>query len=90
MIDVISISFIIACSAVFMANYNEPYLWLVKKLNLNRKPFNCVLCLSWWIGIIYSITSSPSNEYLMLFLAPMSGFLAVIIERLVASLPNSY
>ncbi len=85
MIDILLISLYIACTAVFFTNYNAPYLSLLDRLRLNRKPLNCALCLSWWLGIAYTIATYSSLA--MLMIAPMGALFAIIIERLVKMLP---
>lgn len=33
-----------------------PKFWLFEKLPfLDRKPFACVVCMSWWIGVIMAL-----------------------------------
>jgi hypothetical protein len=38
---------------------SEPYQWLLDLIRLNRKPFNCPLCLSFWTFWIYGIATDP-------------------------------
>jgi hypothetical protein len=38
---------------------SEPYQYALDLLRLNRKPFNCAVCLSYWTFFIYGIASDP-------------------------------
>jgi hypothetical protein len=50
-------------STVFILLWTEwidtiPFKWLQElRLTLNFKPFNCALCLSFWLGVIISLVS---------------------------------
>lgn len=85
MIDVLIITFLIACTAVFMVNYNEPYLNILKKLKLNLKPFNCTVCFSIWLGLFYTLVCY--THLACLLIAPCSALFAIAIEKLVKMLP---
>ncbi len=64
---------------------NPAYQWLLEKLNLLRKPFNCMYCLSFWIGVIVGgVTLNP----LAVLIVPLSAsFLTVWIGRAIDALP---
>ena len=84
-IDVLLIALYVAMTAVFMVNFNQPYLEILKKLKLDRKPMNCALCFSWWLGVIMTIAMYSNVCNIMI--APMSALLAIAIEKLVKMLP---
>lgn len=75
----------IACTAVFMTNYNDPYLNILKKIKLNRKPFNCTKCFAIWLGLFFMIACY--THLACLLIAPTSALLAIAIEKLVKMLP---
>ncbi|WP_313235717.1 hypothetical protein [Sphingobacterium multivorum] len=85
MIEILIITIIIACTAVFMTSYNEPYFKLLEKLKLKRKPFTCAKCTAWWLGVI--LTIPMWTNIMCLFIAPVSALLAIVIEKLVKMLP---
>lgn len=68
---------------------NPAYIWFITKLNLDRKPFNCVYCLGWWLGVIWLIAVAFTGT-LTLFsvIVPLAAsFLAVAFNRWFDSLP---
>jgi len=38
---------------------SEPYQWLLNLLRLDRKPFNCAVCLSYWTLFAYGAIVDP-------------------------------
>ena len=72
-------------TAVFITNYNQPYLNFLNKIKMNRKPLNCALCFSFWLGVVYTILMYTNVVYLMLPF--VSALLAIVIERVVKMLP---
>ncbi|WP_185216304.1 hypothetical protein [Sphingobacterium mizutaii] len=81
MIDQLIISVMIALTAVFMTTYNDPYQWVLKKIKLDRPPFNCKVCFAWWTGIAYSILVYSSPVSLMI--APASAMLAIYLDKVI-------
>lgn len=71
---------------------NPAYLWILQKLNLERKPFNCALCLGWWFGVIYMVIVAITGTLtFQLVLVPLaSSFFAVAFNRWFNSLPVSF
>lgn len=72
-------------TGIFFTNYNTPYLNLLDKFKLNKRPFNCALCFSWWLGVAYTVACY--SNLTMIFIAPMAALLAIVVERLVKMLP---
>lgn len=68
---------------------NPAYLWLIQKVNLNFKPFNCVYCLSFWLAVIYIAIQAITGAFAiqLVFVPLATSFLAVVIERWVDNLP---
>jgi hypothetical protein len=68
---------------------NPAYLWILNRLNLDTKPFNCPLCLGWWLGVIYIVIQVFLVAFtLQLVLVPLAAsFLAVAFHRWFESLP---
>ncbi|MBA8985970.1 hypothetical protein HNP72_001104 [Sphingobacterium soli] len=85
MIEYLLISLMIGITGVFMTNYNPPYISLLEKIKLNKPPMNCTKCFSWWLGILFTIILY--THPIMILIAPCSALLAIVIERLVKSLP---
>ena len=55
------------------------YRWLLVTLNINRKPLNCVQCLSFWMGIIVGVIIM--NYIATVGLALAASFLSVAVNR---------
>lgn len=36
--------------------HSQPYQWIIKRLRLNRKPFNCPECLSMYLMLVLQLT----------------------------------
>ncbi|RKR82636.1 hypothetical protein BDD43_2821 [Mucilaginibacter gracilis] len=81
----IATSFLIAI-AVNGLMINPGYQWLLHKLKL-KKPFNCVLCLSWWVGVTYAVASL---NILSVVIPLAASFLAVFLQRIYDSLPSTF
>ena len=73
----------VALTAIFMTGHNEPYLFFIKKIKVDRPPLNCKLCFAWWVGLIYSILmySNPAS----LLIAPVASMLAIYLDRVIAN-----
>jgi len=85
----IEISLIIAL-AVNGLIVNPAYQWILYKLNLNRKPFNCILCLSFWLGVIAGgVSIIATGNCLNLTIPLVASFLAVLAKRLFEALPSA-
>lgn len=65
---------------------NPVYQYLLDKLKLNKKPFNCVYCLSFWLGCIYSMFNY--NSIVVLIVPFAASFVASLMERFFESLPT--
>ena len=62
---------------------NPGYQWLINKLKLNIRPFNCVYCLAWWFSIIFIIIQAfqgSLNPY-WVAIPLIASFLAAAINR---------
>lgn len=88
MIEIILMTFMTACTAVFMVNFNNPYMAIIEDLKLYRKPFNCTKCTAWWLGVIVAIACS--THIMCLMIAPTSALFAIVIEKAVKSLPHIF
>lgn len=58
MIDNIILSIAIGALASTVV-MSEPYQWLLNLSGLNRKPFNCAVCLSYWTLFAYGVIVDP-------------------------------
>lgn len=68
----------ILLAALFSFWFNE-ILMLPKRIKLlNRKPFNCIQCLSAWSGVAFYFIPDIIRTPLFVLLA--SGLVAIIIE----------
>lgn len=83
MIDQLITSVLIALTAVFMTTYNDPYQWVLKKIKLDRPPFNCKVCFAWWLGIAYTVLmySSPVS----FLIAPASAMLTIYMDKVISN-----
>lgn len=64
------------------------YEWLLSKLNIYRKPLNCVQCLSFWIGIIVGVITM--NYIATIVVALAASFLSVAVNRWFNNQPVSF
>lgn len=76
----IEVLFISAFSCLF-AEFSGIMLWVKWKLNLKRfKPFDCAMCLSWWLGIVY-FGISTQNAILTVGCAALCSVLSIYITK---------
>ena len=73
----------IALTAVFFTSYNDPYLWVLKKIKLDRKPLNCKTCFAWWLGIAYTVLMFTSPVCLLI--APVASVLAIYFDKVISN-----
>jgi len=62
---------------------NPIYLWLVQKLP--SKPFLCIYCLTFWIGLSIA---GIQQDYHLLVLAVTAPVIAVVIDKVHKALPT--
>ncbi|MEJ5092796.1 hypothetical protein GEO21_22390 [Sphingobacterium faecium] len=84
MIEIVLTAFCIACTAVFLTKLNPVYQYIIKFLNIDKRPFNCPLCLANIIAIAYTIAFY--THLTMLFICPVSAVIALILEKLIVML----
>jgi len=65
----------IACMAVIITSFVDIPNWL------DRKPFNCVVCLAFWAALIYELTTlQPLHS--VLFYPFLTAYVAYILKKL--------
>jgi len=65
----------IACMAVIITSFVDIPNWL------DRKPFNCVVCLAFWAALIYELTTlQPLHSFL--FYPFLTAYVAYILKKL--------
>jgi hypothetical protein len=65
----------IACMAVIITSFVDIPNWL------DRKPFNCVVCLAFWAALIYELTAlQPLHS--VLFYPFLTAYAAYILKKL--------
>ena len=71
-------SIIIGCAALMVCIHKtELYQRILQKLKLDRKPFNCVLCSTFWFTLGFSLFTDPVNS---IFISSSAAVLAEIID----------
>ena len=66
-------------SASAILNMNDWYDRLLSYLKLNRRPFSCPLCLSFWLTIIVgALITKIAISHLI-----MAGFISAIVAELI-------
>lgn len=79
----------IALATTYLTEYSEEYNWVLDKLRINRKPFACGLCLSFWVGLAVISATLPLTILtpLQVFAVPM---IQIITSRLISLLPITF
>lgn len=91
MIEIIGMGLIIAMVANTLL-LSPPYLVMLKRLKLDRKPFNCSKCL----GLHFSLIMGLFSSYIGIAHLPMvavilvTPYLSALLERLFYSLNEGY
>ena len=71
-------SIIIGCAALMVCIHKtELYQRILRKLKLDRKPFNCVLCSTFWFTLGFSLFTDPVHS---IFISSSAAVLAEIID----------
>jgi len=68
---------------VFNIEYNPVYKMILDKLKFVRKPFNCLLCMSFWVSTIY-VCIMGIHLIPIVFITPL---LSIVIDRLIDLIP---
>ena len=68
----------------FLVDYSGGYTYILDKLGLNIKPFNCTVCMVFWTSIVCMILGVLP---LSIFTPLIAGFLIVLVDRLMGLLP---
>ena len=67
---------------------NPAYQFFLTRIKQNEPPFNCVLCLSFWIGLITGLILTYTTGGLIMLATPLvASFIAVALNRWFESLP---
>ena len=65
----------IACMSVIITSFVDLPTWL------NRKPFNCVVCLAYWVAVFFQlVTFQPILE--VVFYPFAVSYLAYMLKKL--------
>lgn len=64
-----------------LLQYVPQWEWFLNLVHLNRKPFNCPLCFTWWSSLLYLNlwTETPALE--TIFISSASAILAELLWR---------
>ena len=60
----------------------QPYQALLSLLNLNRKPLNCAICLTFWTSILTGVFHFNWPLVEAFFLALAAGFMADQVDKI--------
>lgn len=66
---------------------NPHYQYLLNRLRLNIKPFNCLYCLTFWLGLIVFIIKGEYTIINMALQPSAASFLAVLLSKAYKALP---
>ena len=58
-----------------------PWQWILKKTRLERKPFNCALCWTFWVALGYTLAESNISTLDSIFIASGASILAELLDR---------
>ena len=85
MVELFITLILIALTATYLTEYSSLYIKLLKAIRLNKKPFNCGVCLSFWLGIILiGFCYLSLGGILAVFATPM---IQIVLSRLIGLLP---
>jgi hypothetical protein len=71
-----------ACLALFITETSGIVDWIKWKLNIQRlKPFDCTVCLGFWVGLASYYVNIPA-----VFYAAIASALALILEKIIKNL----
>ena len=71
-------------AVAFIVDYSGVYEKTLDFLNINKKPFNCSLCMSFWISVILLLTN---YGVLTIYFPFIVGIGNIIFTRLMSLLP---
>jgi len=70
-LEIISIS----CGAFIFAQASGFMQWIKQQTGQERiKPFDCTLCLSFWISLIYCVINLEENIFIYVTICPVLGY----------------
>ena len=64
-----------------LLQYVPQWMWVLNLLNLNRKPFNCPLCFTWWTSLLYLNLQTETPVMETIFIAGGAAVLAELLWR---------
>jgi hypothetical protein len=64
-----------------LLQYVPQWEWFLTKVNLNRKPFNCPLCFTWWSSLLGLSLFTLTPAWETIFIAAGSAVLAELLWR---------
>ncbi len=71
-------SIIIGIACLVVCIHKTPiYQRILQKLKWDRKPFNCVLCSTFWLALVVGLFTDPVNS---IFISSTAAVLAEIID----------
>jgi hypothetical protein len=63
-----------------LLQYVPQWMWFLDLVHLNRKPFNCPLCFTWWCSLI--ITAMTNHMWWeCIFISASAAVLAELLWR---------
>jgi len=69
---------------------NPVYQYWLRRFKIDEPPFNCVLCLSFWIGLVPGIAMAITTGGLIMLATPLvASFIAVALNRWFEALPTT-
>lgn len=89
----IELAILMAISITFIVDYSNAYGWVLDKFKvLNRKPFSCSLCMSFWSAVLFVIGSIVFEVFTFnyIFLPFVTGMFQIIISRLIRLIPIKF
>ena len=89
----LELAILLAISVTFIVDYSNAYGWILNKFKrLDRKPFSCSLCMSFWSSIVLIIIMSFISGFVFnyIFLPFVVGMFQIIIARLIKLIPIKF
>ena len=89
----LELAILLAISVTFIVDYSNAYGWILNKFKrLDRKPFSCSLCMSFWSAVLFVIGSIVFEVFTFnyIFLPFVTGMFQIIISRLIRLIPIKF
>lgn len=76
----ITLMVLLALTGVLIQN-NPVWQWILRKVKLETKPFNCTLCWTFWLALGYTLAEPNINILESIMMAAGAAITAELVDR---------